>query len=417
MKAHVVPPQIDDSSTTAIVVWSADKINTELTGKANSSHTHTASDVTDFDTEVSNNTDVAANTGARHTQGSDTALDTGNANEVTAAALRSHLDAAGTMSTQDADSVDIDGGAIDGTAIGANSPAVVYATRLEVDGSTTPAQFYNEDGQAEFAGEVNSDVAPSAGYYHAMGMYGKRSRGTHASPTGVVENDRLLTLRAEGHNGTDFYAGARIDFVATDNWSGATRGSRIRITVNEDGTATARYFDVEGAFVAPLANNVSALGTTTRRWAGLYYQDNGLRGYNAGSTPSAVSGSAVLYVSAGELRVIDQSGNNTLLSPHAGLKKLMEFMTRAEAEAILNSRGSRHFIIEYSSETNTETLVDVVGLALDVQNGATEGKTYVWERTPKGRRARSQTRIKIESRRGKLQDRRNKWRNRHYGNA
>ena len=29
-------------------------------------HTHVASDVTDFDTEVSNNTDVAANTAARH---------------------------------------------------------------------------------------------------------------------------------------------------------------------------------------------------------------------------------------------------------------------------------------------------------------------------------------------------------------
>lgn len=35
-------------------------------GLAAASHTHTASDVTDFDTEVSNNTDVAANTTARH---------------------------------------------------------------------------------------------------------------------------------------------------------------------------------------------------------------------------------------------------------------------------------------------------------------------------------------------------------------
>lgn len=35
-------------------------------GLAAASHTHTASEVTDFDTEVSNNTDVAANTAARH---------------------------------------------------------------------------------------------------------------------------------------------------------------------------------------------------------------------------------------------------------------------------------------------------------------------------------------------------------------
>lgn len=38
------------------------EVDTLLSGKADTSHTHTASDVTDFDTEVSNNTDVAANT-------------------------------------------------------------------------------------------------------------------------------------------------------------------------------------------------------------------------------------------------------------------------------------------------------------------------------------------------------------------
>lgn len=59
---------------------------------AENSHTHTAAAITDFDTEVSNNGDVAANTAARHTQGTDLALDTGNANEVTAADLRAHLD-------------------------------------------------------------------------------------------------------------------------------------------------------------------------------------------------------------------------------------------------------------------------------------------------------------------------------------
>lgn len=40
--------------------------DTLLGGKANTVHTHTASQVTDFDAEVSNNTDVAANTAARH---------------------------------------------------------------------------------------------------------------------------------------------------------------------------------------------------------------------------------------------------------------------------------------------------------------------------------------------------------------
>lgn len=45
-------------------------------GAAATVHTHTASQVTDFDTEVSNNTDVAANTTARHTHANKVLLDT-----------------------------------------------------------------------------------------------------------------------------------------------------------------------------------------------------------------------------------------------------------------------------------------------------------------------------------------------------
>ena len=81
-------------------------------------HTHVATDITDFDTEVNNNTDVAANTAVRHshankalldtytqtevdladavskkhTQNSDTKLDDGQPNEVTAVAIRNILD-------------------------------------------------------------------------------------------------------------------------------------------------------------------------------------------------------------------------------------------------------------------------------------------------------------------------------------
>ena len=42
-------------------------VDAGLSGKANTAHTQAASTITDFDTEVSNNTDVAANTAARHT--------------------------------------------------------------------------------------------------------------------------------------------------------------------------------------------------------------------------------------------------------------------------------------------------------------------------------------------------------------
>lgn len=57
---------------------------TALNGKASSSHTHTAADVTDFDAEVSANTDVAANTAARHTHSNAAVLNATTASFTTA---------------------------------------------------------------------------------------------------------------------------------------------------------------------------------------------------------------------------------------------------------------------------------------------------------------------------------------------
>ena len=67
---------INDSATSNTELWSANKINSELSGKANSTHNHLAANITDLDSSkvpentnlyytearVSANTDVAANT-------------------------------------------------------------------------------------------------------------------------------------------------------------------------------------------------------------------------------------------------------------------------------------------------------------------------------------------------------------------
>lgn len=49
-------------------------LQSALDSKSATNHTHTAANVTDFDTEVSNNTDVVANTAARHTHANAAAL-------------------------------------------------------------------------------------------------------------------------------------------------------------------------------------------------------------------------------------------------------------------------------------------------------------------------------------------------------
>ena len=75
------------SVNTAAIATNASAIS----GKADASHTHTALEVTDFDAEVSNNTDVAANTAERHTANTDTILDAGGLFEVDAEEIHEHL--------------------------------------------------------------------------------------------------------------------------------------------------------------------------------------------------------------------------------------------------------------------------------------------------------------------------------------
>lgn len=60
------------------------QVDTSLSGKSDTAHTHTAANITDFDTEVSNNTDVAANTTARHTHANQAVLDATTASFTTA---------------------------------------------------------------------------------------------------------------------------------------------------------------------------------------------------------------------------------------------------------------------------------------------------------------------------------------------
>lgn len=60
------------------------QVTSSLASKSDTGHTHTASNVTDFDTEVSNNADVAANTTARHTHSNKAVLDATTASFLTA---------------------------------------------------------------------------------------------------------------------------------------------------------------------------------------------------------------------------------------------------------------------------------------------------------------------------------------------
>jgi hypothetical protein len=60
-----------------------------------------------------------------------------------------------------------------------------------------------------------------------LGLY--RARGTIASPEAVQSGDVLGRIYFNGHDGTGWQSKARFDAKATENWSGAARGTEIEI--------------------------------------------------------------------------------------------------------------------------------------------------------------------------------------------
>jgi hypothetical protein len=112
-------------------------IQTQIDGKAATSHTHTASDITDFDTEVSNNASVAANTSGVSTNAGNISTNTSNIATNTSA-IAGKADAVHTHTASDITDFD--------TEV-SNNPTVASALQDVVD-DTTPQLGGNLDAQS-----------------------------------------------------------------------------------------------------------------------------------------------------------------------------------------------------------------------------------------------------------------------------
>lgn len=77
--------------------------------------------------------------------------------------------------------------------------------------------------QQSSLGQIIAAVGSSVLSY--LGLY--RARGTIASPEAVQSGDVLGRIYFNGHDGTGWQSKARWDGKATENWSGAARGSEI----------------------------------------------------------------------------------------------------------------------------------------------------------------------------------------------
>jgi hypothetical protein len=192
-----------DKATT----YTKTEVDTALTGKANTVHTHTASDVTDFDTEVSNNIDVAANTAARHTHANKAILDATSASYTTAdetkldgieagAQVNTVTSVAGKTGAVTLDKADVGLSNVDNTS-DADKP-VSTATQTALNAKANASDTVNLTGSQTIAGVktfTSAPIAPSGtsigGVLHLTGT--GFPNGVVSAPVGSIYIDTAVT--------------------------------------------------------------------------------------------------------------------------------------------------------------------------------------------------------------------------------
>lgn len=162
-------------------------LQSALDSKSATNHTHTAADVTDFDTEVSNNTDVAANTAARHTHANKTLLDTYSQTEVNLAdaVAKKHTHAnSAVLNATTASFTTADETKLDGIAAGAQVNTVT-----SVNGQTGVVVI--EAGNQDLSGYATTSALTS-------GLSNKANVGHTHIKTDITDFPTLATVAISG---------------------------------------------------------------------------------------------------------------------------------------------------------------------------------------------------------------------------
>jgi hypothetical protein len=114
------------------------------------------------------------------------------------------------------------------------------ATSLIVNTAASTPQVFGGPAPVTW-GAAEVSVSALIDSYGAGGAFyiGRKSRGTAAAPSAVQLGDNLVTLGGYGRAAT-LYSGiaARMDVVATENWSDAATGTQFAFTTTTPGTPT-----------------------------------------------------------------------------------------------------------------------------------------------------------------------------------
>lgn len=135
----------------------------------------------------------------------------------------------------------------DRVGIGTNAPDVT----LEVRGNRI--DLINGSGIAA----IHADA------YDALGAFfrGRQANGSPGSPSATASDNIIFTFASQGHTGSEFRGGARLRFIATENWDASNGGSSIRFdTVPNGGTSPSARLTVEADGDVDVVNLLRAGG-------------------------------------------------------------------------------------------------------------------------------------------------------------
>jgi hypothetical protein len=136
-------------------------------------------------------------------------------------------------------------GFVNGTFVLANSTFGASEAALTIKATATvqtPSQagtMMHVTGKANTPARIIYDSFSTDGSAYVV-MAGRSARGTVASPTATQNNDVLMRLAGNGWGSTGFapLGVARIDIIATENYTDSARGSAIKMYNIADGSNT-----------------------------------------------------------------------------------------------------------------------------------------------------------------------------------
>jgi hypothetical protein len=143
--------------------------------------------------------------------------------------------------------------------------------QMAVNGNATTSRLAiaTDDGETNVA-EIEAHRHEDSVAARGAVMYGGRSRGSIATPAAVVSGDRLLTIYALGHDGTDEAISAEIDFTVGDTPGNNDMPGTIELKTSADGSQSpTTRLTIDEAGVSTFSGNVviSATGNDSLQLA------------------------------------------------------------------------------------------------------------------------------------------------------